>query len=364
MNKILHAPVSIGKQAASHVAAISAHNHNWQEYMQLHANALRDAGREPFVVCNVEGEIIARNAEAAALDAVNGTLRHEDFLAIQDKVVEVRRRALNGIQDLRDAGLSFSEDIGTQLVGFENINEFDTARQDMNPNVGQNNDTVFTEDFVPLPIAHQSWDIPWRQKGFDYKRSVALPESMRQVAERLENTLFNGNSGISVTFNATAFVIYGYTTHPNRGTGTISDWSNIANRDSIVSEAIREVGLMWSSQGGVANDSVVMYVGNDIWTILQNDYIAAQPSDPILDRIKEIAQIREVKPAEKLAADEVVLVEMSERTVQLAVPADLITVPHTKDNPFDPQTFTSYGAMVQQIKVDSNSATGIRHLTT
>lgn len=363
MNKQINmSPVSVGN--AKHISMVSNHDHNWQGYEALHANAFAEAGRQPLVVCNEEGAVIARNSDRAALSAVNGTLRHEDFLSIQDRVVEVRRRALNGIADLREAGLSFSENISTQLVGFEKINEFQAARQDMNPNVNQNNDTVYTEDFVPLPIAHQSWNVPWRQTGFDYKRSAALPESVRQVAERLENTLFNGNAAISVTFNNNPYVVYGYTTHPNRGQGTISDWTVLANYDKIVSETITQIGLMWSTQGGVANDSVVMYVANDLWTIMQNDYVAAFPSDPIIDRLKEIAQIREVKPAEKLAAGQVMLVEMSERTVQLAVAADLITVPHTKDNPFDPQTFTTYGAMVQQIKVDTNGNTGIRHLTT
>lgn len=363
MTKSKMALVAVGGGAAAHIAMISALSHNWGQYEQMHANMLVEAGRQPLVVVNAEGAVIAQGSDRAALDAVNGTLRHEDFLSIQDRVQEVRRRALNGIQDLKDAGLTFSEDIATQLVGFEKVNEFQEARQDMNPNVNQGNDTVYTEDYVPLPIAHQSWNVPWRQTGFDYKRSVALPESVRQVAERLENTLFNGNTSISVSYNNNPFTIYGYTTHPNRGQGTISDWTVPANYDDIVPETIAQVGLMWSSQGGVANDSVVMYVANDLWTILQNDYIAAFPSDPIMDRIKEIAAIRDIKPAEKLANGQVVLVEMSERTIQLAVAADLITVPHTKDNPFDPQTFTTYGAMVQQIKVDTNSNTGIRHLT-
>ena len=79
---------------------------------------------------------------------------------------------------------------------------------------------------------------------------------------------------------ADPYTIYGYTTHPNRGQGTISDWTVIANYDDIVPETIAQIGLMWSTQGGVANDSVVMYVANDLWTIMQNDYVAAFPSDP------------------------------------------------------------------------------------
>ena len=83
----------------------------------------------------------------------------------------------------------------------------------------------------------------------------------------------------------------------------------------------------------------------------------------IVDRMRKIAQVKDVKPAEKLAAGEVVLVEMAERTIQLAVASDIIAVPHQKTSPMEPQVMTTYAAMVQQIKSDFNGNTGIRHLT-
>ena len=60
---------------------------------------------------------------------------------------------------------------------------------------------------------------------------------------------------------------------------------------------------------------------------------------------------------------QVVLVEMVDRTVQLASATSMIAVPHTKIDPFANQVFTTYAAEVQQIKVDSKGNTGIRHLT-
>jgi hypothetical protein len=125
---------------------------------------------------------------------------------------------------------------------------------------------------------------------------------------------------------------------------------------------------MFSDQGGVGNDSVILYVANDIWTNLQNDYKVESTDTAgsgmiVLDRIKKIAQIKDVKPAEKLAAGTAVLVEMESRTVELAVASDIITVPHIKTNPMAPQVLTTYAAMVAQIKSDSKSNTGVRHLT-
>ena len=360
---------AIGSGRDDHVAMIRQANNLRQQYDMVHRDTFAQNGDEKFLVVNAAGEIVGRAKDPKAAANLNarlltnaGTVRHEDFLTIQDRVVEVRRRALNGITDLMAGGLSFPVAIEDQLVGFENVNEFQAAEQDMNPTDYQNNDTVYTEDYVPNPITHQSFSVPFRQNGFDYKRSLGLVESTRQVAERLESTLFNGNTSVSVTFNGTAFPLYGYTTHPDRGTGTISNWTDPAKIGDIIPELIAEIGSMFTSQGGVSNDSVVVYVANNIWTILQKDYKAAVAGS-VLNRMLQVSAVKDVKPAEKLAAGQVVLVEMSERTVQLAVASDVITVPHVKTNPMSPQVLTTYASMVQQIKVDSAGNTGIRHLT-
>jgi len=363
---------AIGDSRAEHVAQIQMAAHNREKYAELHNKQFEDLDLKKYQLINADGKVIeAANESKALLTNANGTVRHEDFMVIQDKIVEVRRRKLNGITDLMEAGLSFGVSITEQLVGFENVNEFQEAEQDMNPNSYQNNDTVFTEAFVPNPITHQSFSVPWRQDGFSYKRSLGLTESVRQVAERLENTLFNGNTGIVVSFGGSNQALYGYTTHPSRGTGTISDWTltTAVALAKIVPEAIAQIGAMWSGQGGVANDSLVMYVANDIWVNLQNDYKVESTDtsgngSSVLDRLMKIPQLKDVKPAEKLASKNVVLVEMEERTIQLAVASDIISVPHIKTNPMAPQVMTTYAAMVQQIKTDSNSKTGIRHLST
>ena len=364
LNRLITA---MGADRATQVANLEMAPQLWAGYERLHAEQFRNAGLKKYLALNSAGDILASNDTpfTALADVTNATtLRHEDFLVIRDEVLRVRRRELHGIQDLKDAGVSFSVSLGEQLVGFEKINEFAEAGQDMNPRNYQNNDTVFAEDFVPNPITHQSFNVPWRQQGFDYKRSLGIEEATRQVSERLEETLFNGNTTIVVTFNSVAYPIFGYTTHPDRGTGTITDWTLEANRDNIIPELIDEIGAMWSTQGGVANDSVMVYVANDIWNVFQKDYITAFPSDRIAARAKEVAQVKDIKPAEKLASGQVVLVEMARRSVELAEASDVIAVPHIKTSPMEPQVVTVYGAMVQQIKVDTNSNTGIRHLTT
>lgn len=359
LNKLFE---TVGADRSEHAAMIQNAAFNREEYDKIHEAVFSANGLKKYCIVNAEGKVVEKQAAINLLTNASGTVRHEDFMVIQDKIVEVRRRSLNGVADIMSAGLTFGVSISDQLVGFETVNEFTEAEQSMNPNVTSNNNTVFGEEFVPNPVTHMSFSVPWRQEGFNYKRSLGLSESVRQVSEKLENTLFNGNSAISVKYAGTSLPIYGYTTHPKRGTGTISDWSQTSNLENIVPETISEIGKMWSDQGGIANDSVIQYVSNDFWTVLQNDY-KADSEKSVLSRLLEIAQIKEVKPAEKLAAKSVVLVEMLDRTVQMAIASDIITVPHIKTNPMAPTVMTTYAAMVAQIKADQNGNTGVRHLT-
>jgi len=360
---------SMGANRAQMAANILTKSIAWREYETVHAPAFKAANMEKFVVVNSEGNVVAKSLEATnelQKIAINssGTVRHEDFLMIQDQITKVRELALNGIADLEANGLSFDVPIETQLVGVEDENDFQDADQDMNPNASQNNDSVYTLGATPLPITHQGFSIPWRQNGFAYKQSTGAERSTRKVGERLEKSLFNGNDKIAVTFGSTQFPLYGYTNHPNRGQGTISDWTVLANVEKIVNEVNTEIGLMDATQGGVRDNSLILYVASDINQVFQEDYKTANPtSRTIKERLMMIDQVRDVKRGIELADGTAVLVEMDGRTIQLAKASDIVSIPHLKTAPMQPQAFTTYAAMVHQIKVDSNGNTGIRHLT-
>lgn len=359
------AKLGFGASRAALAAMVAMSSSAWGTYAETHQTMFANNNLDKIVLVNSDNAIVGKFTDVASAVAselkTNATVRHEDFLTIQDMVTDVRRRTLNGISDLEAAGLTFPVGIEEQLVGTENINEFDEASQDMNPNVSSNNDTNYAEVYTPNPITHLGFSVPWRQQGFDYKRSAGLRESMRQVAERLEETLFNGNSSISVSFGGSSYPIYGYTTHPDRGTITITDWSNTVNNDAIVDEVISSVNQMFSSQGGVEMNSVVLYYPKNFKAAMDRDYVSGFPSKTVRERIMDIPEIKDVKFAEKLANSNVVFVEMNPRTIQLAKASDMIAVPHTKVSPMENQTVTTYAAMVQIIKSDSNGNTGILH---
>jgi len=356
----------MGISRAELAANIAMAGSAWNQYGELHQEVFAENGLNKYLLVNTDGKVIARNSSSAeavknALYNNATTLRHEDFLTIIQMITDIRRRKLNGILDLQEAGLSVPAALSDQIVGVESVSDFEDAKQEQNPNSYQDNDTEFTEVFTPNPITHQSFTVPWRQQGFNYKASAGLSNTIRKVSERLEETLFNGNTAIKVSFGGSLQSIFGYTTHPNRGTFTISEWDLTANNDKIVDEVIAAIGSMFANQGGVEMDSVVMYFPKNFKGAMDRDYVSGFPSKTVAGRIKDIPEIKDVKFGEKLADDQVVFVEMTDRTIQLAVASDIISVPHIKTNPMASQVMTTYAAMVQIIKSDSNNNTGILH---
>ena len=249
------ASLSLGASRAEHAAMINGHNYAWNQYAVNHEAIFAENGLKKFVAVDGEGKIQAQNSDKLVLNAEikkglygNASLRHEDFMTIQAVITDIRRRKLNGISDLEAAGLAFGVSITDQIIGTENVSGFSSAKQEQNPSGYDNDALVFGEIYVPNPITHKSFTVPFRQTGFEYLRSMGLSESARMVAERLEETLFNGNADIKVNFNGALQSIYGYTDHPNRGTSTISNWASISENDKIVNEVIAKIGIMFKDQ--------------------------------------------------------------------------------------------------------------------
>ncbi len=292
-----------------------------------------------------------------------GTLRHEDHVRIQDQLIAIRRASLSGIADLIAAGLTAPQTLDTMLAGYETTNEFQAAEVSMNDIRRQDNNSNYVPSYVPLPVVFSGWSIPWRQDGFAYKDSAGLSESVRQVAEASENMLFNGETRAVVNFNSANQTVYGYTNHPDRQTFTIGDWTAVAGT-AVVTDVLAMVEKLYLNTFVNANQkSLVLYIARDFWMSLQEDYSTTKGDNTILDRIMAIPEIIAVRPALKMATGTAVLVEMADRTVQMGIASDIVTIPHEQQSRVSNQEFTTYAVWTPMIKSDRNSITGICHGT-
>jgi len=312
----------------------------------------------------------AKHAWAAVLrtnqngDVINNAsaLSYDDYKDLTRDVVKAREFLNVGIQDLLAAGLSQPSSIGKTIVQYETMNTFD-ATVSMNGSNRTENQTTYSPNWIPQPIYHTDFRIPFREEGFSYKESDGIMESVYRVNEKQDEVLFNGAS-LGVHVSGVEAPLYGYTNHPDTITSTIVDWSDPANVDAITGEAVGLVGELFVGGRVMEPNSCTMYVATNVWSALQQDYASQKGDRTVLERIKAISEIGDVKPQKNLAANAVLLVELRPRTVQLSVAQQPIAVPWVKGHDLEDGRFTIYSCMVAKIKADRSGKAGIVYATT
>ncbi len=325
---------------------ISLNNAIAVQQAQQMVNGRNNAWRD-ILKTNAAGEIV-NNA---------GTVHYDDYKDLTTDVIKSREFMNVGIQDLIAAGLTQQSSINKTIVQYQTMNTFD-ATVSMNGSNRNENQSDYEINWIPQPIYHTDFFIPWREEGFSYKESDGVMESVYRVNELQDKVLFLG-ADLGVRVAGAQAPLYGYTNHPQTITASISDWSLAANIDAITPEAVALIGELFVGGRVMETNSVMMYVATDIWSNLQNDYSSQKGDRTVLERLRAISEISEVKPQKDLPAGSVCCVEMRARTVQLSVAQQPIAVPWVKSHALENGRFTVYSSMVAKLKADRNGRTGI-----
>lgn len=292
----------------------------------------------------------------------NGTLSHEDYIKWDTKMVDVARTRLTFVQDLIDNGLAnFDFDLGDIVSKYEKLSDMEEANVDMDAATGAQKDRlVFTESGVPIPIFHKGFTLNERQIIASRRKpggnlpSTQIVTATRLVADKLENMVPNGVTGLVLDNTQ----IYGYTTHPNRNTHSIAHaWGSSSSADPEQDVLDMLAKAYADNFFGPFN----LYVSKDNWGFIQKSRSAS--SDITFKKIFEnMSDITAVRPGDKLADGELVLVQMSEDVVDLAVAQDIVNFeePLTSAMQHD---FTVMAAMAVRVKSDSAGKCGVVHAT-
>lgn len=292
------------------------------------------------------------------------TLHKDDFVAMSDDVVQIRKHESIGVQDLKNAGLTRSVNLSDTLVQYYDMNDF-SAQVSMNGSNRINNQSDYVPKYVPQPIYDAAWHIPFRQEGFSYKNADGNREAIIAVTRKRDEVVFVGNSNVIVNYEGTDQPLYGYINHPQTNAGpTLSDWTVSTNYDNIYKEVLEMVGVLYDTGKTVMPNQAVLYVSTNFWTSLQADYSTQKGDKTVLERILAMAEIGAVKPVPYLPASSALLVQMSSDTVQWAESMDVTSVAHQRIQAYEDQQFTTMAAGALLIKTDRNGVTGIVYSTT
>ncbi|KKL54126.1 hypothetical protein LCGC14_2268520, partial [marine sediment metagenome] len=259
---------------------------------------------------------------------MNALLGKDDWLELDDLVVSVARQRLIGVGDLQSLGLvKRLGGWGTKVSTWQEGTQADAANVSMGFEADENAQRQkYAEKGAPVPIIHQEFHFDARDMDAASSGSIPIDlthaaEAAASVAEAEEELLFNGGS-----IKAAGHTLFGYTTHTDRQTGTASGvWSTDINTTDEILITIR--AMVAKARAHNHNGPYNLYVEGSSWDDMEQIYTDGSGQRAI-DRAERLGGFSpgSIKRSQKLAAGNVVLVQMDRTVIDIAIAQELMTI--------------------------------------
>lgn len=300
----------------------------------------------------------------------NATLRKDEWIDLEDQILEAARERLVIVDDLQSAGLTYNVGgLGTIISEWETASEITDAQITMDGETVNDKDRqAFGLNGVPIPIIQKDFTIGERMLLASRQRGASLDvttgtEAARSVARRSEQMVFFGANIGASNSAGNSYSIPGLTTFDDRETFTISDWSDTATPvtpETIFSEILQMVQKMETEQRSFG--PFTLYIPGAYASRFREDF--KEFSDKtLMERVQDEDVISRVRVSDVLTDGNVVMVEMNRRVLDLAVAADVTTVQWQSGSGFT-NHFKTYAAWAPRLKSDFDGRSGIMHGST
>ena len=289
----------------------------------------------------------------------NALLRDDEWKRIDDRVLAVARGQLRGIQDLRDAGLTVDlGGLGVLIAEYEKVSDMEPAEQNLaGVTEGEEDIPEFTLAGVPIPITHKDFRVNIRHLQASRTRGesidvTAASIAARLVADKLEQTLFNGS-----TVRIGSSQLQGYRNFSDRITGGVTAaWDGTATGEQMVADVIEMIA---DAEAAHFFGPFVLYVNTSTMQFLREDF-KANSDKTVMARLLEIEPLQSVRHSTWMTTGEVLLVQLTSDVVDLPIGSDITTVEWDTKGGMQ-MHFKIMAAMAPRIKSDANGNTGIVH---
>jgi len=323
---------------------------------RLNLNAQR-----PYLNEQGQPRIVGNNGKP--LVANDGALlRYDEWKDIDTEVVKVATDRLVGVRDLQARGLIHNlGSIGITLSQWEEESDMTAADVSMSGITEAEGDTpAWNLRNVPVPIFHKDFQMNIRR--LEASRMVgesldvtAASIAARRVSERSEDMLFAGEPIVVQGNN-----LYGYTNLPGRNQVDLdTNWDAIAqNGNGTIIDDVN--AMLQAARDDKHFGPFVLYVPTGYEFKLDEDYSDQYPRT-VRDRIEALTGIERVEVADRLAANNVVLVQMTRDVVDLAIAQPISTIQWSTQGGMV-ENFKVMACWAARLKSDYDGRAGIVHL--
>lgn len=281
-----------------------------------------DADGVELVTNTYRPRISKKTNQAAIFNATgefvtNSRLDAREWQLFDREITEMARVRMEGINDLRSAGLVRGNvDIGITEIKKRIQSERAAAQVTMDTETRVDRDRVDRKVItVPLPVIHEAYKIGERELRASRNAGVPLDttearEAAQSVAETLESILFNGTTAVTINGNA----VKGYL----NATGQLTDTAtNFGGGDfGTVENGYKTVkGVLGAFEDRRFRGPFMIYLNSVQYFELLN--LRANTDTRDLDLIQDLPQVRGVRISPHVTAGTVLVVQMSRDVVEL-----------------------------------------------
>ncbi len=300
------------------------------------------------------------NGKSQVVRINTATLRKDEWKQLDDMVIATAQERLVGVADLyaRNLVYNIGNGLGKTVLEYEDLSELTEAEMTMDAiTKSQKDRPQYDLKYLPLPIVHK--DFSFNIRALSASRTTGQPLdtttaalAARQVSEKIEDILFNGAS----TYTYGGGTLYGYTDLPQRNSVTLSqNWDASGKTGEEILDDVRE--MKQASIDAKHYGPWILYVPTSYETVLDDDY-KSESDKTIRQRILEISGIQEVKVADKLDDDEVVLVQMTSDVIRMVEGLPIQTVEWQEGGGFT-TNYKVLAIMVPQVRADQAGNCGV-----
>jgi hypothetical protein len=301
----------------------------------------------------------------------NASLPKQAWVGIEDAVYPAMDEVLTVVSDLRDAGLTYEEDVLNKVTEWHKQDYQAEAVVSMDPETetGAENNVEYDLAGAPIPLIHSDFSLGFRETGTggeidgDDIETLNAEGAGRVVAEAMERLVLYGwkptIAGEDLGGTQDGYSMYGLTNHPSTHEGTLSDWTTNPEkiREDIKDGMFRD---MKDDEFRPTGDGYMVYVGEDLEDVLEDPDAEGTGDRLIRDRIENLSGLNELKTSQFLEPDAVLAFRPTRDVVDLAVALEEQVVQW--NDPFR-DYFKTVSAMTPRVKDTLRGQMGVSYYT-
>jgi len=302
----------------------------------------------------------------------NGTLRREEWMRLDEAILDVRRQRLGGVDDLISRGLTYNlgNAMATTVLEWHDVSDAMEAEMTMDAvSRGKGDRVVFKHNYLPIPIIHVDYEINARVLASSRLMgnpldTTSAERAARKILEKQEDMLFTDTTySFGAKDSRDRNTIYSYLNYPDRNIVSLgTHWDDLSQGelgDKIVDDVIRGKKALI---GAYFYGPYQLYIPTDYETVLDKDYDKTTPGKTIRERVMSISNISGIKVIDKLPANTILMVQMTSDVVRLVQGMGLTNIEMKTEFDFVSK-YKVLCIQVPQIRSDINGRCGIAHMS-